>query len=115
MTFLQIFFLLFFTFALLRTIKQFRAHQLPIYWTLIWVIVWVGAGVVVLLPQTTDMAARLVGVGRGVDVVMYLALVSLFYLLFRLYARLEGMEREITKLVRLIALNPKEDEPHKDL
>ncbi|HBK34204.1 TPA: DUF2304 domain-containing protein [Candidatus Uhrbacteria bacterium] len=115
MSFLQIFLLFFFVFALLRTMKQFRAHQLPVHWTLLWVIVWVGAGVMVLLPQTTDIAARLVGVGRGVDVVIYLAIVSLFYLLFRLYARLEGVEREITKLVRMIALNAKEDASKKDL
>jgi len=113
MTFLQGFLLLFFLFALVRTIKQFRKHQMPVYWALLWVMVWLIAGVVVLLPQTTDIAARLVGVGRGVDVVIYLALVLLFYLVFRLYARQETIEREITKLVRNIALDRKEDDADK--
>ena len=113
MTFLQGFLLLFFLFALGRTAHQFSRRRVPAFWALAWAMVWLGAGIVVLLPQTADMLARLVGVGRGADMVMYLALVLLFYLLFRLYAKLEGMEREISVLVRKIALASSKEENEK--
>jgi hypothetical protein len=45
--------------------------------------------------------------------IMYLALVLLFYLLFRLYAKLEGVEREISVLVRKIALASSKEEDEK--
>jgi hypothetical protein len=113
MTFLQGFFLLFFLFALGRTAHQFFRRRVPAFWALAWATVWLGAGIVVLLPQTADMLARFAGVGRGADMIMYLALVLLFYLLFRLYAKLEGVEREISVLVRKIALASSKEEDEK--
>jgi len=52
--------------------------------------------------------ATLTGVGRGVDVVIYVAIIILFYLLYRLYIKIENIEREITLIVREIAILEKE-------
>mgnify|MGYP001561203442 CR=1 FL=1 len=61
-------------------------------------------GYVALSPQTTDVIAKLVGVGRGADFIIYLSLIALFYLMFRLFGKIEDVEREITKLVRKLAI-----------
>ena len=58
----------------------------------------------ILLPATTTKIASFFGVGRGVDVILYLAVSLLFYLVFRIYVMIEDIRREITKVVRMVAL-----------
>lgn len=105
MPLIQILIVIFVLFALVRTAKQFRAGRLRKRELAFWVLFWIVLGVAAVLPETTQMAARLVGVGRGVDLAIYVALIALFYLVFRLYMKIEDTEREITKLVRKIALD----------
>lgn len=58
----------------------------------------------VLEPGLTSYVAKRLGIGRGTDVVLYLSIALLFYLIFRLSIALEETRREITELVRKIAL-----------
>ena len=41
---------------------------------------------------------------------MYVSIIALFYAVFRLLVRIEDVEREITKLVRTLAIQEKEAE-----
>ena len=70
-----------------------------------WLLFWLAVGFVAILPQTADMVARVVGVGRGADLVIYASLLVLFYLIFRVYMKIEQVEREVTGLVRKLALD----------
>ncbi len=105
MSIIQILILLFVLFAITRTFFQFRRGKITLAVLFLWITLWLVAGVVVVLPQTTDMLARFVGVGRGVDAVMYVSITALFYAVFRLLVRIEEVEREITKLVRTLAID----------
>ncbi len=58
----------------------------------------------VLAPEFTSYVAQFVGIGRGADVVIYLSIALLFYLIFRISIAIEETRREITELVRKIAL-----------
>lgn len=69
-----------------------------------WILFWIASCFVAALPKTTDMIARFMGVGRGADAVVYVSLAVLFYFVFHLYAKIENVEREITKLVRKLAI-----------
>ncbi len=79
--------------------KELRAGPL-----LAWLLLWFAIVVAVIAPQTTELLARILGVGRGADVVIYLSIVALFYLMFRVLIRLEKMDRAITAAVRAVAL-----------
>ena len=96
-----------------RTVKRLREGSIRqaafIGWTLLWVI----GGAAVIFPDSTGRIAEIVGVGRGVDVVVYIAVVVLFFLLFKMYNRLNTMEGEITKLVRLLALHDNDEDEKK--
>ncbi len=70
-----------------------------------WTILWVGAAVIIVLPQTTTVVAHIVGIGRGVDLVMYASVVVLFALVFRVFVAIDRMERKLTDLVRHQALS----------
>ncbi len=63
------------------------------------------AGLIVTwYPQTASYVANVFGVGRGADLVVYLAVVLLFGLVFQLYVSHVRLERELTKIVRDEAL-----------
>ncbi len=71
-----------------------------------WLIFWILAGGAIISLKWIDrLVANLGFSGSGIDVLLYVAIVVLFYLLFRQRLKLEKMDRNITKLVRKIALN----------
>jgi len=74
---------------------------------LFWSIIWIGVIIVALIPSFASALADLFGIGRGVDVLIYVAILILFYLAFRIYVKIEKLEQEITALVRKLALSKK--------
>ena len=96
-------------FAVSRVILRFKRGGLPLLHLGLWILFWIGVSVAALQPQTTSALARLLGVGRGADVVIYLAVVALFYMLFRAFGKIEDLERQITRVVRAAALRDMDD------
>ena len=75
-----------------------------------WSLFWVVAGIVVLLPNSTAYFAKIVGIGRGADLVVYVALATVFFIIFKLMMKIELLNKDITKLTRKFALDEKKDE-----
>lgn len=69
-----------------------------------WVIVWVLGIIVTYNPELANRFANKVGVGRGVDAVLYVVVFFLMYSVFRLLVRIERTEANITKLSQHIAM-----------
>lgn len=109
MPLIQILIIGFAIFAIARAVTQVREGRLPLLWMIFWIVFWVAVSVVAWLPHTTSFVANLLGVGRGADLVVYVALLALFYLVFRLFVKFEDVEREITSLVRTLALKDSEE------
>lgn len=105
---IQLLITLFALFAVVRTIRQFRAGRLSALWGAVWLLFWIVVVVLVFLPNTTQILADVLGVGRGADLVIYVALVALFYLQFKLFVKIESVEQEVSTLVRKIALDDEE-------
>jgi hypothetical protein len=101
---IQIILIVFFVFAILRVGARYRAGDVTGPEAAFWTAFWVVAGAVVMLPDSTFYLARIVGVGRGADLVVYIALVAIFFILFRLMVKQERVNRDITVLTRKIAL-----------
>jgi small membrane protein len=113
-TFLQILLLIIIFFALTRVFLRFREKNISVKSAFFWIIVWSLSAIGILLPATTSSLAHLVGVGRGVDVVTYISLFLLFYLTFRIYVMLEEIRRDITSIIRQIAIqNPRKGKSKK--
>jgi len=102
---IQILIILFIVFAITKVGLRYKDKIISLQEFILWLIFWLIVCLVVIFPDITSYAANLVGVGRGVDLVIYLALLLLFYLVFRILVRLDKQEKEITKIVRKIALD----------
>lgn len=70
-----------------------------------WLVFWLtAAAAVVSLKWIDKLVAELGFSGSGIEVLLYLGIAVLFYFVFRLRLRLEKMERDVTKIVREIAV-----------
>jgi hypothetical protein len=99
-------------FVLARIANQYRQHKVAAGWFLLWVIFWGGVIAIALSPKTTDTVAQYVGVEKGADLIVYVSLAVIFYALFRLIVRQDAQNRELTELVRRIAID-RAEEPKK--
>lgn len=90
--------------ALALTWRRSRQGALSRLGAFLWSALWIAAAVVVLRPEVASFFAGLVGVGRGADAVVYVSVIVLFYLVFRIFLRLDKLDRDITLLVRKVSL-----------
>ncbi len=95
--------------AIIRITMLFRRQAISIKEFAGWGFLWMIVGIIGLQPEIINYLADILGVGRGVDVAIYSAILALFYLIFKLYVKLDKAEQNITKLVRELAKKNKDD------
>jgi hypothetical protein len=69
------------------------------------VVAALGGVVLVVFPALSTRLAGLFGVTRGVDLVIYVALVAFGFLWLQLAVRMRGLEDRLVELGRLVALD----------
>lgn len=101
---IQLLLILFILFAISRVLLRLKekviSNQVALFWTLVWIAALIG----ITLPNTTSKLASYFGVGRGVDIIVYISLALLFYLVFRIFVMIQDIRQEITHLVRIVAI-----------
>ena len=100
----QWFLVIFGVIALTRTWKQYERAHVSRHWLWIWAIIWIGVIVVAWSPKASDTVANYIGVGRGADLFVYLAIIALLYGFSRMIMTQEKQRQELTELVRKIAI-----------
>ena len=70
-----------------------------------WVVLWLAAVAAFIWPDGTAELANAVGIGRGADLILYLAILSGIWAFARLGARQRLTERNLTRLVRELAIS----------
>lgn len=101
---IQIVLFIFILFAASRAVLQFRGGTIKFGALSFWLMIWIFALIAIFYPEETTRLARLMGIGRGVDIVIYASIAILFYLVFRLHVYLETIHSEISALIREISL-----------
>jgi len=101
---IQIIAVLFALFAYSRAILRFKDKKITGKEFLFWSIIWISIIIVALLPGVTSWFSNLFGIRRPIDLGIYASIIILFYLIFRMYVKLEGVEQDITKVVRNMAM-----------
>lgn len=108
-TLLQIIAAIFAIFALSRAYLRFKERKLSSFAFIFWLGVWIIGMIFVFLPQLTTEFARILGIGRGADAVVYASIAVLFYMVFRIYIKIEDTQKQITEVARKIALDSKSE------
>lgn len=106
----QILALIVIAFFLARLFWQKQKQEIAAGEMVFWFIFWIGAALAVIFLKYIDqLVARLGFTGSGIQILLYVAIAILFYLLFRLRLRLAKMEQDLTKIVTAIALKRPDD------
>lgn len=69
-----------------------------------WLLIWMGAGISIAFPDIPGLIAKFLGIGRGADLVFYLAILFMFGAFFLVYLRFRRLDEQITRLVRHLAI-----------
>ncbi len=107
---IQYFGIFFAFFALSRVFLRWRDKSISTKEFTFWCIVWVAVISVAAFPRIFTWLSLVLGIGRGVDILLYVGMIVLFYLIFKLYVEMEGQKKEITKIVRYIAIHNSKEE-----
>jgi len=106
-TILQIIALIVALFAVSRAFLRFKDRKISPMALAFWTAIWTGVVIAAFIPQVLTRLSEMFGVQRGVDIVIYGSITLLFYLIFRIYVRLETIDQHLTKVVRGTALRKK--------
>jgi hypothetical protein len=80
-----------------------RRNRLPVHIMLVFALLGAG-GLAVVFPNVTQDAAKLVGVGRGADLVFYISIVAIMFVLLHYYTKFVELQRKITDVTRELAI-----------
>lgn len=107
---IQIVLICFAVFAMSRVLIRYRRGLMRVLHLELWLLFWIGVVVVGMRPEVTDLLAKWLGVGRPTDAATYLALLLIFYLLFRSFGKIEDLDRQLTRVVRANAIREMEED-----
>lgn len=107
--FQQILALVIIAFFLVRLFWQKQKKQIGANEFIFWLVFWSLVAILILSLKWIDkLVADLGFSGMGIEVLLYLGIAVLFYFIFRLRLKLEKIEKNITKIIREMAIKDKE-------
>jgi len=78
-------------------------NKLPLHIMTVFLLIGVGAAAIIF-PNITQAAADLVGVGRGTDLVLYMSVVVVMFVLLHYYTKFVELQRQLTEVTRELAI-----------
>ena len=86
------------------SVAAFVCRWVPRAASALWTVFCVVAGLAVIWPDVTTDIAKALGIGRGKDLLLYCAIVIMMIGFLMVYVRLRRIRRDVTLLVRHIAI-----------
>ena len=80
-----------------------RRNRLPIHIMTVFLLI-AAAAVAIVFPDITQDAADFVGVGRGADLVVYIWIVAVLFVLLHYYTKFVELQRQLTQMAREVAI-----------
>ncbi|MDD3284507.1 MAG: DUF2304 family protein [Patescibacteria group bacterium] len=109
MIFLRIIITIFILSTLIKLFQTKKSGKISTLNFLLWSILWISVGIVFYKPELSTQFAKTLGIGRGADLMIYASIIVIFYLIFKILAKFERINADITKITRSIAISKAED------
>lgn len=108
----QILYLFFILLVEIKVYDKFRRKDISTPSFLFWALFWLSSGFLILWPKTSDYLAQKLGLKtqKGVDLIVDASVAVIFYLIWRIFLRLERIERDLTKITRAISYGTRDKE-----
>ena len=109
MKILPIFVTIFVALMFFKLIKQSRDKKISFSTLLAWSLVWLAVLAVFWQPDLASRLALIFGIQRGADLVIYVAIIIILYLLYKTSLRLNRVDEALTKVIREDAITHAQD------
>lgn len=86
------------------TALQLARHREQTRMRLLLTLIWLAAAGAILRPDLSMRLANAVGIGRGADLLLYVAILASLIVWFTVYLRLVSHEKQLTEVVRHLAI-----------
>lgn len=87
---------------------QKRKKEISLNEFYLWLTFWIFALVAIIFIKQIDSLVHNLGFsGSGINFLIYLAVMALFYLVFRLRLVIAKLDKNLTEVVRIVTLNNK--------
>jgi hypothetical protein len=86
-------------------VSYFRWFRTAAFDKILIILILLTGIVFVISPELTNTIAHKLGVGRGADLLFYLAIVGFGYALLLLYSKTRMIEKKLAEIIRMQALN----------
>ncbi len=100
-------------FVIWRTHAAYKKKNLSESFVAVWTIFWLGVLILVFKQDLVSQAAHSLGVSRGVDLVIYISLIVIFYFVYKILVLINDLDGKITQIIRKIAINEAKKRPHR--
>lgn len=101
----QIFSVLLAAVVISKSYVDFRAKVESLQIFLFWIFTWTAIVIIAVFPSIIDLLISSFGGGRaGLGTFFGMALVFLFFTVYRMYVRIQRLEQNLTKTIRELAL-----------
>lgn len=84
---------------------RFRDNKTSLSSFILWTVMWIFVIVFSIFPNASLVFAKLFGITRGLDFIIIVALVLLFYLAIKLYLKIDKLQENMNTIVKEVALN----------
>ena len=72
--------------------------------TVLWSLFWIVVAIFSLFPNLSNQFAKLVGITRGLDFIIILVFIILFYTVLRLYFIVDKLQNDLNTVVKQVAI-----------
>ena len=84
--------------------SSYKKKNLTTFGALLWLFFWLVGLVIIWFPELIGLIGGLMGVGRSIDALVYIAILYLLYASLRQKISINELSKEITLLSRKLAL-----------
>ena len=91
--------------AIIWFIGRYLNNKNSLSTVVLWSIFWIFVSLFAIFPEFSNSFARIFGITRGLDFVIILVFVVLFYTILKLYFVIDKMQNNLNKVVKEVALN----------
>lgn len=100
-------------YILWRTYVAYKKKNLSESFVVVWGLFWIGVLILIFQQNFVSSVAHALGISRGVDLVIYISLIVIFFMLYKVLIVINELERQITQVVRKTAIaNAKKARPN---
>ncbi len=97
-------FQIFITFSILLFLVLYGRYINILFERVVTLLITLGAVFLVFSPETASSLARLVGIGRGADLIFYLFIIYSWFWFNTTTAKMQRTDQNLTRIVRNIAI-----------